>query len=297
MLVGGSEVSVSTVFAALGAESIHTARENTYGWIPYEYGNGNTIHILDARTHITSLDIEKAITLNSPDLILAMEQTMPDPEGWNTSRNRMLACPAAIIGISCSNDFLGHFSHLLKSDADLSAKTITTIELADISAPEILCAALPLPAQLEFARFTNARKAQALIASSLLKSFGAICGIIALQPIPLADLPILLTLQSLMVGLIIHTTGRPPSKRLIVEFLGALGIGAAAGFAFREVARVAVRIVPFWGNAVSGLVAGAGTYAIGRAAIAYFIDDSPLEETRRLFKKILRSGKNPPARM
>ena len=29
-----------------------------------------------------------------------------------------------------------------------------------------------------------------------------------MQPIPLADLPILLTLQSLMVGLIIHTTGR-----------------------------------------------------------------------------------------
>ena len=53
--------------------------------------------------------------------------------------------------------------------------------------------------------------------------------------------------------------------------------------AFREAARIAVRIVPFWGNAVSGVVAGAGTYAIGRAAIAYFIDDAPLAETRRLF--------------
>jgi uncharacterized protein (DUF697 family) len=159
------------------------------------------------------------------------------------------------------------------------------------SAPEILCAALPATAQLAFARFTNARRAQALIASSLLKSFSGLCGVIGMQPIPLADLPVLLTLQSLMVGLIIHTTGRRVDARLISEFLGALGLGAAAGFAFREAARIAIKIVPFWGHAVSGLIAGAGTYAIGKAAIAYFIDDAPLAETRRLFRKMLRARK------
>jgi uncharacterized protein (DUF697 family) len=162
------------------------------------------------------------------------------------------------------------------------------LEPGDPSAAETICASLPLQAQIEFAQFTNARRAQAFIASRLLKSFSAICGVIALQPIPLADLPILLTLQSLMVGLIIHTTGRPVGPRLIAEFLAALGLGAAAGVIFRETARVAVRLVPIWGNAVSGLVAGAGTYAIGRAAIAYFIDDTPLEETRRLFNRLLR---------
>jgi uncharacterized protein (DUF697 family) len=67
------------------------------------------------------------------------------------------------------------------------------------------------------------------------------------------------------------------------EFLGTLGASVAAGFVFREAARAAVKTVPFWGNAVSGVVAGAGTYAIGRAAITYFVDDSPIEETRRIF--------------
>jgi uncharacterized protein (DUF697 family) len=91
-----------------------------------------------------------------------------------------------------------------------------------------------------------------------------------------------------MVGLIIHTSGRPVSPRLVAEFFAALGINAAVGFALREGARAAIRLVPFWGSAVSGFVAGAGTYALGRAAIAYFIDDTPLQETRRLFQKMLR---------
>jgi uncharacterized protein (DUF697 family) len=116
--------------------------------------------------------------------------------------------------------------------------------------------------------------------------------VIALQPIPLADLPILATLQSLMVGMIIHTTGRPVTLKLVGEFLSALGLSVGAGFVFREAARVAVRIVPFWGNAVSGFVAGAGTYAIGRAAIAYFVDDSPIQETRRIFLSMLPKGRS-----
>jgi hypothetical protein len=41
---------------------------------------------------------------------------------------------------------------------------------------------------------------------------------------------------------------------------------------FRETARAAVKILPVWGNMISGGVAGAGTYALGRAAIAYYIE-------------------------
>ena len=142
---------------------------------------------------------------------------------------------------------------------------------------------LPNEAKLEFARLTRARGAQAEIASSLLKSFTAVCGVIGVQPIPLADMPILTTLQSLLVGLIIYVSGRQASARLIAEFAGALGVSIGAGFAFREGARALLKIFPIWGNAISGIVAGAGTYAVGRAAIAYFIEDLPLQETRKLF--------------
>ena len=35
------------------------------------------------------------------------------------------------------------------------------------------------------------------------------------------------------------------------------------------------------------MVAGAGTYAVGRAAIAYFIEDIPLSESKKLFQRLL----------
>jgi uncharacterized protein (DUF697 family) len=110
-------------------------------------------------------------------------------------------------------------------------------------------------------------------------------------------MPILTTLQTLMVGMIIHTTGRPFSARLVAEFLGALGFNIGAGLVLREGARAIVRVVPIWGNAVSGFIAGAGTYAIGKAAIAYFIEETPISETRRIFRSLLpRFGrkKSPP---
>jgi uncharacterized protein (DUF697 family) len=81
-------------------------------------------------------------------------------------------------------------------------------------------------------------------------------------------------------------SGRQASARLIAEFAGALGVSIGAGFAFREGARALLKIFPIWGNAISGLVAGAGTYAVGRAAIAYFIEDVPLQETRKLFRRL-----------
>jgi uncharacterized protein (DUF697 family) len=290
MLVGDSTSSAPTLLAALGVANIHTG-ESLSGWRAYSIPTGAEIQILDARNDVPAAHIEQALAHSAPDLVLVVEDDTHNPPGWKTTLERAALSTAPVIGLSPQSGFQSRLADLLHAEPDLSARHATTLAASDPTAPEILCAALPATAQLAFARFTHARRAQALIASSLLKSFSGLCGLIGMQPIPLADLPLLLTLQSLMVGLIIHTTGRRVNARLITEFLGALGLGAAAGFAFREAARIAVKIVPFWGHAVSGLVAGAGTYAIGRAAIAYFIDDAPLAETRRLFRKMLRTRK------
>ncbi len=61
-----------------------------------------------------------------------------------------------------------------------------------------------------------------------------------------------------------------------------MNVGAA--FLFREGARAVVKFFPGWGNAVSGAVAGAGTYAIGLAATGYFVDGLPMEEARKRLK-------------
>lgn len=136
-----------------------------------------------------------------------------------------------------------------------------------------LCDYLPEDAQLELARFLSARGAQARLAGTVLKSFGAVAGVIGMQPIPLADFPILLSLQMFMVSLIIYVSGRDFSLRLAGEFAASLGIGFGVGLVFREAARAAVKILPVWGHMISGGVAGAGTYALGRAAIAYYIEE------------------------
>lgn len=138
-----------------------------------------------------------------------------------------------------------------------------------------LCDYLPEESQLELARFLHARGAQARLAGTVLKAFGAVAGVIGMQPIPLADFPVLLGLQMFMVSLIIYVSGREFSLRLAGEFAASLGVGFGAGVVFRETARAAVKVLPLWGQVISGGVAGAGTYALGRAAIAYYIEGVP----------------------
>ncbi len=135
-----------------------------------------------------------------------------------------------------------------------------------------LCDYLPEDAQLEMARFLGARGAQARLAATVLKAFGAVAGVVGMQPLPLADFPVLVGLQMFMVSLIIYVSGRDFSPRLAGEFAASLGIGFGAGLVFRETARAAIKLLPIWGHMISGGVAGAGTYALGRAAIAYFIE-------------------------
>jgi uncharacterized protein (DUF697 family) len=151
---------------------------------------------------------------------------------------------------------------------------------------------LPNEARIEMARISRDGEAQSEIAHLLVKSTTAICTAIGAQPIPLADLPILTTLQLVMVSGIMYLSGRERSLRAATEFVGALGANVGAGMLLREGARAILKFFPGWGNLVCGMVAGAGTYAIGRAAIAYFLDGVSLKEARRTY---LASRKRRPA--
>jgi uncharacterized protein (DUF697 family) len=112
----------------------------------------------------------------------------------------------------------------------------------------------------------------------------AICTTIGLEPIPLADFPLLTTMQMGMVAGIIHVSGRKVGPRAAMEFIAALGANIGAGMVLREGSRALLKFVPVFGNAVSAGIAGAGTYAIGRAATAYFIEGVSLRRARDLFR-------------
>jgi uncharacterized protein (DUF697 family) len=290
LLLGGSGMSVPELLHSVAGITVDTG-ESDNNWRAYRVPDRGEIHILDARLDTPQAVFESALSRIAPDVVLLVKQSADDEAAFDLAAARMAASPkeTPLIGISFGDErSRARLAALLSGKREFSMRRVTVCapEAGD-SVPEAVCAALPNVARLEFARLTNAKEAQAQIAGSLLKSFTAVCGVIGLQPIPLADMPVLTTLQTLMVGLIIYTTGKPVSARMFGEFLGALGLNIGAGILFREGARAIIRIVPVWGNAVSGMVAGAGTYAVGRAAIAYFNEDIPINESRKLFHKLL----------
>lgn len=147
----------------------------------------------------------------------------------------------------------------------------------------LLARELPNEARVEMVRISRDREAQVEIAQMLVKSTTAICTAIGAQPIPLADLPILTALQLAMVSGIMYISGRERSLRAATEFVGALGVNVGAGMLLREGTRALLKFFPGWGNVVCGMVAGAGTYAIGRAAIVYFLEGASLKDARRTY--------------
>jgi uncharacterized protein (DUF697 family) len=149
----------------------------------------------------------------------------------------------------------------------------------------ILARELPNEARMEMIRISRDREAQREVAQLLVKSTTAVCTAIGAQPIPLADLPILTSLQLMMVSGIMYVGGRERSLRASAEFAGALGANVGAAMILREGARAVLKFFPGWGNVVCGLVAGSGTYAIGRAATAYFIEGVSLKDARRTYLK------------
>jgi uncharacterized protein (DUF697 family) len=289
MLVGHPNGTVREILASLGARELETGGSDN-GWRSYRVSGRGEILILDARHDVTQEHVQAGLGRHYPDVVLFFESPDAREGDWKTAVSRCGLVESPVIALTQGSAF--RLQAMLAAEHTLAHRVPRVLSAGDSGTVEAICAALPLPAQLEFARLTNARRAQAHIAGSLLKSFSAVCGVIGVQPIPLADMPILTTLQTLMVGMIIHTTGRPFSARLVAEFLGALGFNIGAGLVLREGARAIVRVVPIWGNAVSGFIAGAGTYAIGKAAIAYFIEETPINETRRIFRSLLpRLGK------
>ena len=150
---------------------------------------------------------------------------------------------------------------------------------------DALTAELPDEAKLEMARLSGAKEAQRRIAETLVKSITAASGALGLQPIPLADLPFLLAFQTMLVSGVIYISGRPLDARLATKFLTAMGANVGLGLVLREGTRAVAKFVPGWGNVVSGGVAAAGTYAIGRAAVAFFIEGVSIHDAERLLKR------------
>ena len=113
------------------------------------------------------------------------------------------------------------------------------------------------------------------LAKHIVDMFSGIAGTIALTPIPVADLYVLLALQSVMVGIIAVLSGREANLQTAKEFIFSLGGVGGAGLGFRLLAQQSSKLLnglfPGAGSVISTTVAASGTKAIGSAAIAYYL--------------------------
>ena len=145
---------------------------------------------------------------------------------------------------------------------------------------------LPRSAQVQIARLSQLQAVQRKLARKMTAAAAAVAGGIAAVPIPVADILPLTALQIGLITGIAYVSGREMSKAAAREFLAALGANVGAAFALREGARALAKFVfPGAGSAVSAGVAFAGTWGLGEAAIAYFIEKRPIAEARERFRR------------
>ena len=146
---------------------------------------------------------------------------------------------------------------------------------------------LPNSTHLELARLAKIRSLQVTLARTIMGATATITGTIAIAPIPLADIIPITTAQVGMIIGIAYISGRELSQKSAMEFLSALGINVGTGMVLREAARALVKYVfPGGGLFVSGIVATAGTIALGEAAIRYFIEGKSIEEAKETFSLV-----------
>lgn len=128
-------------------------------------------------------------------------------------------------------------------------------------------------AQLDFFQAQKRKGPLKKLSTSLIKRFSTIAGGVGSTPIPIADMALLVPIQMLMISVIGALSGRTATKETALEYLAATGINIGAGFGLREVARQASKLIPFGGMAISGGIAGASTWAIGKSAETYFFNN------------------------
>jgi uncharacterized protein (DUF697 family) len=122
------------------------------------------------------------------------------------------------------------------------------------------CPALAVPLGRELRSFRRQAAARLIRQAALFN------GLIALEPVPLLDIPLQMVT---LVGLVLRIAAiydQPPSNTQRREVLAAIAGGLAGRYATQQ----AVKLVPIVGWVVSGLIGVSATWLLGRAAVAYF---------------------------
>jgi uncharacterized protein (DUF697 family) len=303
---------IDTLLTPGAPEQMNVALMPVHRWVDWNVSGHGTISILDAREvdDSAAAQVEEDLKRQPPDIIFLFDEGESSAEKPAAGKSADFLLhfqhhfggalgDAKVIGVSFgSGSRAAQLREGLKMQPAIRDRLLKVIQFTDMHSAEalgllsVLAEELPNQAKIEMIRISRDREAQHHVAQMLIKSTTAICTAIGAQPIPLADLPILTSLQVVMVSGIMYISGRERSLRAATEFITALGVNVGAGMLLREGARAVLKFFPGWGNVVCGMIAGAGTYAIGRAASAFFIGGVSLKEARRKYLSDRKKASN-----
>ena len=297
LFVGSSKTPMPEIIDMLFAPDSHQDMNVTltpvHRWTEWTIPGHGTVSILDARDAGNSAEtqIQEDLRREPADIVFFFD----DGESNLIEAIDDLPGETKIIGLSSgSTRTVTELEQALDGRPEVRGRLLTVVHITEKQSAEtrrlmsLLAAELPNQAKIEMIRISRDRHAQLHVAQMLIKSTTAICAAIGAQPIPLADMPVLTTLQVLMVSGIMYISGRDRSLRAATEFIAGLGANVGVGMLLREGTRAMLKFFPGWGNVVCGMVAGAGTYAIGRAATAYFLEGASLKEAKQTYLKSRR---------
>jgi uncharacterized protein (DUF697 family) len=294
LFIGSSKTPMPEIIDVLFAPDSHEGMNVTltpvHRWTEWTIPGHGTISILDARDADDSAQtqIQEDLRREPADVVFFFDDGEPD---LNEPID-VLSGQTKIIALSLGSATRAtELEHALDAQPRVRDHLLAVLRITESQSAEtrrlmsLLAAELPNQAKIEMIRISRDRHAQLHVAQMLIKSTTAICAAIGAQPIPLADMPVLTALQVLMVSGIMYISGRERSVRAATEFIAALGANVGVGMLLREGTRAMLKFFPGWGNVVCGMVAGAGTYAIGRAATAYFLEGASLKEAKQTYLK------------
>ncbi len=96
-----------------------------------------------------------------------------------------------------------------------------------------------------------------------------------LGALPVVDLVAVSAVQAKLLHSLAILYGQRWDKSTLTEFLGLMGAGIASSYLIRLLSRAVVKVIPFWGQTVGAVwgasSSGATTYALGKAAIYFFV--------------------------
>jgi uncharacterized protein (DUF697 family) len=291
LFIGSSKIPTHRIIDALFApgaqEEMNVTAMPVHRWVDWNISGHGTISILDARdaAQPVTAQVEEELLRQPADVVFFFDDGKSHVQS-SLSERLWTHAKLIIVSFAAETGAGGSESAVRPVFHDRLLRVIRLTGMHPNEGRELLSiitAELPNEAKIEMIRISRDREAQHHVAQMLVKSTTAICTAVGAQPIPLADMPILTSLQVMMVSGIMYISGRERSFRAATEFITALGANVGAGMLLREGARVVLKFFPGWGNVVCGMVAGAGTYAIGRAAMAFFIGGVSLRDARRKY--------------